>query len=189
MGPDPAGAPRFANATLRRARLAIDRGRLAVAEEALERSRGAFPRGSKASELHEIMLQQIYLFTGRDVDLRRRKRAEADTAKDKADVLRKHWQIDETWAYPLATLRSRLEEAGRDAPEDDRVWLGKANLATHTARFAEADDWLKRCLDAAPRIPRSGAPDSSGRWPRTGCPRRWRRSGMSRPMRSSPRRC
>ena len=43
----PAGASRFANATLRRARLAIDRGRLAVAEETLEaceaRSRPAAP--------------------------------------------------------------------------------------------------------------------------------------------------
>ena len=42
----PAGSSRFANATLRRARLAIDRGRLAVAEATLERTRGVFPPGS-----------------------------------------------------------------------------------------------------------------------------------------------
>ena len=149
----PPGSSRYANATLRRARLAIDRGRLAVAEETLERALGVFPHGSTASELHEIMLQQVYLFTGRDADLRRRKKVEAATAKDKSDVLRKHWQIDETWAYPLAALRSRLEEAGRLAPEDDRVWLGKANLATHTAQFAEADSWLKRCLERRPEDP------------------------------------
>ncbi len=149
----PAGTSRFANATLRRARLAIDRGRLAVAEETLERRRGAFPPGSTAFDLHEIMLQQIYLFTGRDADLRRRKRAEAAISRDKADVLRKHWLIDETWAYPLAALRGRLDEAGRAAPEDDRVWLGEASFATRTARFAEADAWLKRCLERRPEDP------------------------------------
>ncbi len=68
------GTSRYANATLRRARLAIDRGRFAVAEETLERARGAFPPGSTARDLHEIMLQQIYLFTSRDDELRRRKR-------------------------------------------------------------------------------------------------------------------
>ncbi|MGP0063923.1 MAG: FG-GAP-like repeat-containing protein [Isosphaeraceae bacterium] len=149
----PAGSSRFANATLRRARLAIDRGRLAVAEATLERTRGVFPPGSTAHDLHEIMLQQVYLFTSRDADLRRRKRAEAATTKDKADVLRKLWLIDETWAYPLAALRTRLDEAGRAAPEDDRVWLGKANFATRTARFAEADAWLKRCLERRPEDP------------------------------------
>ena len=39
----PPGTSRYANATLRRARLAIDRGRFAVAEEALEPSRKPFP--------------------------------------------------------------------------------------------------------------------------------------------------
>ena len=28
------------------------------------------------------------------------------------------------------------------APDDDRVWLGRANLATWTGRFEEADRWL-----------------------------------------------
>ena len=135
MGPDPAGAPRFANATLRRARLAIDRGRLAVAEEALERSRGAFPRGSPAFAMRENLSQQLDLFMGRSDELRRRIRDEWDGSGHEAEILHKHFLLDNARSYPLVALRSRLEEAGRVAPEDDRVWLGKANLATRTARI------------------------------------------------------
>ena len=147
----PPGSSRFVNATLRRSRLAIERGRLALAEEALEQA--SFPPGSKAQELHEIMLQQVYLFTGRSDDLRLRKQKEWAIAKDKADVLRKHWLIDETRAYAVGALRTRLEADGRAAPDDDRVWLGKADLAIHTARFAEADTWLKKCLARRPEDP------------------------------------
>ena len=35
------------------------------------------------------------------------------------------------------------------APDDDRVWLGRANLATWSGRFEEADRWLARL----PRAP------------------------------------
>ncbi len=137
---------------VRRSRLAIDQGRLAVAEEALEST--SFPPGSSvANELHEIMLQQVYLFTGRSDDLRRRKQQEWAVAKNKADVLRRHWLIDEARAYAAGALRSRLDSDGRAAPDDDRVWLGRADLAIRTAQFAEADDWLKKCLARRPDDP------------------------------------
>jgi tetratricopeptide (TPR) repeat protein len=148
------GSPRFANAVLRRARLAIDQGRLAVAEETLQDVK--FPVGSPACELHEIMLQQVYLFTGRSDELRRRKQKEWVNARIQADVLRKHWQIDEIRSFPAGALQYRLEEAGRTAPDDDRVWLGRANLALCTANFDEADSWLKKCL--------SRRPDDSAAW-------------------------
>ncbi len=138
------GSPRFANAVLRRARLAIDQGRLALAEETLRDV--SFPAGSPACELHEIMLQQVYLFTGRSDELRRRKQKEWVGARNRAEVLRKHWQIDEIRSYPMGALKVRLEEAGRTAPDDDRVWLGRANLALCTAKLAEASMWLEKCL-------------------------------------------
>ena len=34
-------------------------------------------------------------------------------------------------------FRNLLENAGRQAPEDDRVWLGWANLAIRTGQFAD----------------------------------------------------
>ena len=33
----------------------------------------------------------------------------------------------------------RVEKAARQAPDDDRVWLGRANLATWSGRLEEAD--------------------------------------------------
>jgi tetratricopeptide (TPR) repeat protein len=142
------GSARFANAVLRRARLAIDQGHFAVAEEALQDV--SFPVGSPACELHEIMLQQVYLFTGRSDDLRRRKQKEWVNASNKGDVLRKHWQIDEIRSFPAGALQFRLEEAGKTAPEDDRVWLGRANLALSTAKFDEANEWIEKCLTRRP---------------------------------------
>jgi tetratricopeptide (TPR) repeat protein len=145
------GSPRFANAVLRRARLAIDQGRFALAEETL--ADVSFPVGSEACELHEIMMQQVYLFTGRSAELRRRKQKEWAGTRNKADVLRKHWQIDEIRSFPMGALRFRLEEAGRTAPDDDRVWLGRANLALCTARFGEANEWVEKCLSRRPEDP------------------------------------
>ncbi len=99
------------------------------------------------------MLQQVYLFTGRSDELRRRKQKEWDGAGNKADVLRKHWQIDELRSFPAGALQFRLEEAGRKAPDDDRVWLGRASVALWTAKFDEADAWLKKCLSRRPDDP------------------------------------
>jgi enediyne biosynthesis protein E4 len=141
----------YVNATLRRAHLALEQGRFAVVEEALEHA--SFPRGSPAFKIREQQLQHVYFFCGRSDDLRRRKHAEWTSAKNKAEVLRTHWQIDEPKAAPLRVIESRLEEVGRLAPDDDRVWLGRANLAIRTARFAEADAWLKQCLARRPEDP------------------------------------
>src|SRR5262249_26259710 len=86
-------------------------------------------------------------------DLRRRKQKEWVDARNKADVLRKHWQIDEMRSYPAGALQSRLEDAGRTVPDDDRVWLGRAYLAISTAKFDEAGSWLQKCLARRPDDP------------------------------------
>jgi tetratricopeptide (TPR) repeat protein len=56
----------------------------------------------------------------------------------------------------VETIRTFLDRAARLAPEDDRVWLGKANLALHLGSFDEAVRWLDRCL--------SRRPDDSAVW-------------------------
>ncbi len=147
----PPGSPRFANAVVRRAQLALDTGRFAEVEAALEPA--DFPRSSLAFALRERALQHVYFFTGRSDDLRRRKPEEWAIADNKAEVLRTHWQIDEPKAAPIRSIAPRLAEAARLAPEDDRVWLGKAYLAIRTARFAEAEDWLDRCQRRRPEDP------------------------------------
>lgn len=47
---------------------------------------------------------------------------------------------------PVEAVRTALEQAARSAPEDDRVWLGRANLAIRTAAYDEAERQLDACL-------------------------------------------
>jgi tetratricopeptide (TPR) repeat protein len=46
---------------------------------------------------------------------------------------------------PVETIRASLERASRLAPDDDRVWLGRANLAIRTGELAEAERLLNAC--------------------------------------------
>src|SRR5262249_36529781 len=54
---------------------------------------------------------------------------------------------------PYEGLKAALEEAGNSAPDDMRVWLGKARLAIHAGRWDEAASWLGRCRDAGADAP------------------------------------
>jgi enediyne biosynthesis protein E4 len=47
---------------------------------------------------------------------------------------------------PVETIRALVEPAARLAPDDDRLWLGRANLAIRTAAYGEAQRWLDACL-------------------------------------------
>jgi tetratricopeptide (TPR) repeat protein len=147
----PLKSARGANAALRLARLAIDHGRFAAAEEVLERT--DFPPGSPAFAMREIMLQQVYLFEGRDEAQRRRKQIELASSDDPADVLRRNWLIDESKSFPIDAMKTKLKQAGEAAPDDDRVWLGKANLALRMDQTDEADRWITRCLERRPDDP------------------------------------
>jgi len=53
-------------------------------------------------------------------------------------------------ATPVETIRSVLERASKLAPDDDRVWLGQANLATRTGAHDEAERWLDACQRLRP---------------------------------------
>ena len=140
----PAGSPRHADAALRRARLAIERGRFALAEEAL--AQAAFPRQSPAGEMSQSYRQQLYLLTGRLDELRRSIEGEWGGPRSRAEVLRTRWLADDASSSAFDAVERRLDEAGRAAPEDDRVWLGRAYLAIRRGAFDEAGAWLKKCL-------------------------------------------
>jgi hypothetical protein len=70
-----------------------------------------------------------------------------------AEVLRTRWLVDDGSASTLDAVERRLDEAGREAPDDDRVWLGRACLAIRKERLDEADEWLKKCLARRPDDP------------------------------------
>ena len=64
-------------------------------------------------------------------------------------LLRQH--IDLTLkAEPVDTIRAALDQAARLAPEDDRVWLGQANLAIRAGDYDEAGRLLDACQRQRP---------------------------------------
>ncbi len=50
----------------------------------------------------------------------------------------------------IGAVRASLDEAGRRAPGDDRVWLGRASLAIRAGDLDEAERWLVRCEERRP---------------------------------------
>ena len=48
------------------------------------------------------------------------------------------------------SVRAFLERVEGQAPDDDRIWLGKANLAIRQGSFDEAARWLDACLRRRP---------------------------------------
>ncbi len=64
-------------------------------------------------------------------------------------LVRLHIDLTEK-PMPAENIRTVLEKAARRAPEDDRVWLGRANLAIRTAAFDEAERWIDACLRRRP---------------------------------------
>jgi tetratricopeptide (TPR) repeat protein len=51
---------------------------------------------------------------------------------------------------PVETVRSFLDRSAKLAPDDDRVWLGRANLAIRTGAGEEAERWLNLCRPVRP---------------------------------------
>ena len=47
-------------------------------------------------------------------------------------------------------VRTLLDEAAKLAPDDDRVWLGRANLAIRTGDMKDAERWLNECEKKRP---------------------------------------
>ena len=78
---------------------------------------------------------------------------------------------------PIDRIQTALDRAIDQAPQDDRVWLGRAYLALRDGRLAEAQSWLDAC--------RRRRPDDPVVWR---CPARMGRG--RRPRRTRPaRRC
>jgi tetratricopeptide (TPR) repeat protein len=137
----PRGSPLATRAALGRARMALDHGRLAVAEESLT---PLLKEPGEVGEQAARLADQVDLFSGRPRAIGRRIEQRWQMAHDRAGLLRLHWQLD-IGPYPVAAVREALDRMAREAPEDDRVWLGQAHLATVTGRYDEADKMLKRC--------------------------------------------
>jgi enediyne biosynthesis protein E4 len=150
----PAGSPFAPRAIQHLMELEIEGGRFAAAEQLIKRAMDD-PRNDVSAL--PLYLGPIYWLQGRIRDAEQSIEARwaflnerGEGASEKAiDLVRLHIELERS-PLPVEQVRAGLEEAGRMAPEDDRVWLGKANLAIRTGLYDQAERWLVACLRRRP---------------------------------------
>jgi len=149
----PAGGPFGARAALQRGMLAISSGQLTRAEDVLQ---SALRRATGPDRPLLLRgLQLVYHVEGRTEDVRQAIIASWAETDSPASVVKQVSRLDAA-PLPLEATRTTLEKASDD---DDRVWLGRGNLAIRTGQFERAAEWLDRCLRRRP----SDAPVWRGR--------------------------
>jgi thioredoxin-like negative regulator of GroEL len=150
----PPGSPFAHQATLARMRLAHDQGQFSRAEEIINDA-AADPRNDGPHL--RFLLVPIYSQLGLLDEAKRLieerwehlRQAGEGASEPAVELVRMHFELDFR-PNPAADVRTYLEQASRMAPDDDRVWLGRANLAIRTGDFAEARRRLDACLGRRP---------------------------------------
>lgn len=150
----PHGSPFAHQATLARMRLAHDQGQFSRAEEII-RDAAADPRNDGPHL--RFLLVPIYSQLGLLDEAKRLieerwealRRSGEGASEPAIDLVRMHIELD-LRANPVEAVRAYVEQASQMAPDDDRVWLGRANLAIRTGDFAEARRRLDACLKRRP---------------------------------------
>jgi tetratricopeptide (TPR) repeat protein len=136
-------------ATLRRATGLVEQGRWARAEALLV---PVVRQGGAEADPARFQLAWLYHRQLRMGAAHALVQELCERAEDRAGMLRQLWLLDDD-ATQFEGVRADLERAGRLAPDDDRVWLGKANLAIRSGRLADARSWLDACLRSRPEDP------------------------------------
>ncbi len=124
----------------------------------LERNRGRYSEAenilSRVLAVHPIDESAFPLVRGRGDLLRLEGRFDELKTWIEAvwDPVGRPWFLIKMHAFldlepiPLEWLERELDAAAKQAPDDDRVRLAKANLAIQTGRFAEAEALLDSCV-------------------------------------------
>ncbi len=149
------GSAFLAPAVLGRAELLAKRGRQADAEQLVLQAL-ALP-GIDGSSLRWFLVP-FYWQEGRVEDAQRLLEASWDHLDRRAEnsldetmkLVQAHWRIERAEEPAPGFRRSIVEQAGRVASQDDRVWLARASLAISRGAFDEAARWLAACLRRRP---------------------------------------
>jgi tetratricopeptide (TPR) repeat protein len=143
----PAGSAFAGHAAMLRARLLLNRARFAEAEELLPIAmRASGPHAIEARERLVVLLK----LEGRFDELRTVVQDGWGSYPDRFGLLRQLANLDSIVPVPIEKIWPGLEKAAETAPDDDRIWLGRANLAIRTGEFDKARRWLDDCLRRRP---------------------------------------
>ena len=132
---------------LYRDRLVLEHDRFADAEKLLLDALGG--EGAHATEACETLVN-LYKLQGRFSEARALVLGALETYPNPTAVIRELEKLGSNRPVEFDVVRSTLEKASRNAPDDDRIWLGWANLATRSGKFDEAKRWLDACLQRRP---------------------------------------
>jgi tetratricopeptide (TPR) repeat protein len=144
-------------AALNSAAVEMNRGRFAAAEPILA---GALARPGRQVLSVVQVLSRLLWQEGRtderravlEAGWRHASRPDWPRPEEALGLLRDHIGVD-LQSRPVDALRTILDGAGRQAPDDDRVWLGWAHLAIDAGQLAEARRRLDACLGRRPDDP------------------------------------
>lgn len=150
----PPGTETSERAILSRMTMFRDAGRLADAEQLVTETARRQPSDSASLMLGLVPLlidqgrrdEAIRLIEDRWRELDAKGQGPHDPA---IKLLMRHVEMT-TSEVPLDAMRASLDEAARLAPDDDRVWLGRANLAIRAGDLKDAERWLVVCEKKRP---------------------------------------
>jgi enediyne biosynthesis protein E4 len=142
----PAGSPFAGWAAAQRAKAELSRGRLVTAEALLTKSL-ELPGSHRDEARWGLVL--LLREEGRFDEARRVYVEGVNPACDPAATLAELYRLDHD-PFPIEGVRQAMESAGRQAPDDDRVWLARAHLALRLGQLADAGRWLSACLERRP---------------------------------------
>jgi enediyne biosynthesis protein E4 len=151
----PAKSPFFPKAMQGQLERLIDRGQLSQAEQLVEDSShymNALGSGP------DILLGPVFCQEGRleealqliEARWKYLNRSGQGAAESAINLLRLHIELSATPPQPAAA-RAFLDQAGASDPNDDRVWLGQANLAIAAGELDKAAKLLDQCLQRRPQ--------------------------------------
>jgi thioredoxin-like negative regulator of GroEL len=152
VAPDSPFAPRAIQA---RVELEIERGRLADAEQiVIDAQQDPRIEGSGLG----LFLGPVYGMQGRSdeaerfVEIRWKHLNSAGRgASEQAIQLARLCNELHVKEIPVEAIRSFLDQAAASEPKDDRIWLGRANLAIRAGLYDEAAGWLDACQKRRPQ--------------------------------------
>src|SRR5262245_9259776 len=153
----PALSPFAEAAALNSAAVEMNRGRFSTAEPMLVRALSCPGRQvvTVGRVLARLLWQQGRTDEARvviEANWRRASQPGWPRPEEAMGLIHDHIAVD-LESLAVDTFTTLLDRASRRASEDDRVWLGWANLAIHTGRFAEARRRLDACLGRRPEDP------------------------------------